>query len=468
MDNKLTKRQWKVPHTYVIIMAFVIFMAIMTYVIPAGEYSTYMDEVTERELVDPQSFTYVENQPVSLMQVLTSITAGMQGVADVIFFVFIIGGSMEILYATGAIHRGVDSVAKNKLMGRWFIPIFAFIFALGGATFGVSDEIVIFAPLGVALAHAMGYDAITGLATIALGAAVGFNAGFMNPFSTSIAQSIAQLPIYSGIELRLIVFVVLFVVTVGYIMRYAKKIKDNPELSIVRDCLCETDRRDLSVETLEGARGRDKLILLVLCGGILIMVYGVFNWDWYIDEMAGVFVAIGIISGFIGRMGPSRMAEAFVEGSKSLAFGALVTGFAKAILIIMEDGMILDSIIHGLGNAVMALPTAIAALGMYAIQIVINFFIPSSTGQAATVMPIMIPLADIVGVTRQTAVLAFQFGDGFSNSIIPTSSVLMTYLAAARIPYEKWVKFIWPLMLIWIGIGAIFLMVATVINYGPF
>ena len=188
MDNNLTKRQWKVPHTYVIIMAFVIFMAIMTYVIPAGQYGTYMDEATGRELVDPQNFTYVENQPVSLMQVLTSITAGMQGVADVIFFVFIIGGSMEILYATGAIHRGVDSVAKNKLMGRWFIPIFAFIFALGGATFGVSDEIVIFAPLGVALAHAMGYDAITGLATIALGAAVGFNAGFMNPFSTSIKR----------------------------------------------------------------------------------------------------------------------------------------------------------------------------------------------------------------------------------------------------------------------------------------
>lgn len=466
--NNTTKKKWSVPHTYVIIFAFVIFMAIMTYVIPAGQYGTLIDEVSGREIVNPKEFAYVESQPVTLMQVLTSVTAGMQGVADVIFFVFIIGGSMEILYATGAINRGVDSVAKNKLMGRWFIPVFAFIFALGGATFGVSDEIVIFAPLGVALAHAMGYDAITGLATIALGAAVGFNAGFMNPFSTSIAQSIAELPIYSGMELRLVVFVTLFIVTVGYIMRYAKRIKANPDLSIVKNCACELDRRDLNVDKLEGAGGRDKLILLVLCAGIIVMVYGVFNWDWYIDEMAGVFVGIGILSGFIGRMGPSRMAEAFVEGSKSMAFGALVTGFAKAILIIMEDGMILDTIIHGLGNMVMALPTAIAALGMYVIQIVINFFIPSSTGQAATVMPIMIPLADIVGVTRQTAVLAFQFGDGFSNSIIPTSSVLMTYLAAARIPYEKWVKFVWPLMLIWVGIGAIFLMAATAIGYGPF
>ena len=210
------------------------------------------------------------------------------------------------------------------------------------------------------------------------------------------------------------------------------------------------------------------LMVLILFGGIGVMVYGVFNLGWYIDEMSGVFIAVGILAGFVGGMGPSKIAQVFVDGAASLTFGALVTGFAKAIVIVMEDGLIMDTIIHALGGIVTALPTSLAVLGMYLIQIVINFFIPSSTGQAAVVMPIMIPLADIANITRQTAVLAFQFGDGFSNSIIPTSSVLMSYLAVSRIPYEKWVKFIWPLMLIWIGMGAVFLIIANLMQYGPF
>ncbi|MCI6739300.1 MAG: hypothetical protein MR579_00970 [Bacteroidales bacterium] len=462
------KKRWQVPHTYVIVIAFVIFMALLTYVVPGGEYARVYDAAADRELVDPNSFTYVENQPVTLMQFLVSITQGMQQAGDVIFFVFIIGGAMEILNATGAINRSVASLSGKKYMQKAFVPIFALIFAIGGATFGVSDEIVIFAPIGITIAHALGYDALVGLATIALGAAVGFNAGFFNPFSTSIAQTIAELPIYSGLEYRLIIFAAMFLVTVWYIERYARRIKGKPENSYVANCPCETEKGDFNVAEIGHATGRDKLILLILFGGIGVMVYGVFNLGWYIDEMSGVFIAVGILAGFVGGMGPSKIAQVFVDGAASLTFGALVTGFAKAIVIVMEDGLIMDTIIHALGGIVTALPTSLAVLGMYLIQIVINFFIPSSTGQAAVVMPIMIPLADIANITRQTAVLAFQFGDGFSNSIIPTSSVLMSYLAVSRIPYEKWVKFIWPLMLIWIGMGAVFLIIANLMQYGPF
>lgn len=458
----------RVPHTYVIIAGFVLVMAILTYVIPAGEYVRVFDEALGREVVDPNSFAYTDRSPVSLLSLLTSVTLGMQGAADIIFFVFIIGGSMEIVHATGAINRGVGTLANKKAMDKWFVPIFAFIFALGGATFGASDELVIFAPIGIAVAHALGYDALTGLAAVVLGAAVGFNAGFLNPFSTGIAQSIAELPIYSGIEFRLVIFVFMFAVTVFYIARYAKKVKQDPSRSIVKDCRCETEREDVDVAAMEKMNGRDKIVLLVLMGGIIFMVYGVFYWGWYIDEMAGIFVGVGVLAGIIGRLNASKIASTFVDGAASLTFGALVTGFAKSIVIIMEDGVILDTIIHALSSAVMALPTALAVLGMYVVQIIVNFFIPSSTGQAASIMPIMIPLSDVVGITRQTAVLCFQFGDGFSNSIIPTSSVLMSYLAVSKVPYEKWVKFIWPLMLIWIGIGAIFLIIANLINYGPF
>ncbi len=464
----LNDKKSRVPHTYVIICGFVILMAILTYVIPAGSYSAVFNEEIGKDVIDPNSFEYVEKSPVSLLSLLTSVTLGMQGVGDVIFFVFIIGGSMEIINATGAIEHGVGTLARNKFMGKFFIPVFAFVFGLMGATFGASDELVVFAPIGVAVAHAFGYDALTGLSAVTLGAACGFNAGFLNPFSTGVAQSIAELPMYSGIELRIVVFVIMFAVTVWYIMRYAKKVKADPKASIVYGCRCETEKEDVDISQIAKMGKRDVAIMLLFVAGIIFMVYGVFNWEWYIDEMSGIFIAVGVIAGIIGGLNLNKIANTFVEGAASLTFGALVTGFAKAIVIVMEEGQIMDTIIHALSQAVIALPTGISVVGMFIVQIIVNFFIPSSTGQAATIMPIMIPLSDIVQVTRQTAVLCFQFGDGFSNSIIPTSTVLMSYLAVTKVPYNKWFKFIWPLMLIWICIGAVILIAANLINYGPF
>ena len=464
----LNDKKSRVPHTYVIICGFVILMAILTYVIPAGSYSTVFNEEIGKDVIDPNSFEYVEKSPVSLLSLLTSVTLGMQGVGDVIFFVFIIGGSMEIINATGAIEHGVGTLARNKFRGKFFIPVFAFVFGLMGATFGASDELVVFAPIGVAVAHAFGYDALTGLSAVTLGAACGFNAGFLNPFSTGVAQSIAELPMYSGIELRIVVFVIMFAVTVWYIMRYAKKVKADPKASIVYGCRCETEKEDVDISQIAKMGKRDVAIMLLFVAGIIFMVYGVFNWEWYIDEMSGIFIAVGVIAGIIGGLNLNKIANTFVEGAASLTFGALVTGFAKAIVIVMEEGQIMDTIIHALSQAVIALPTGISVVGMFIVQIIVNFFIPSSTGQAATIMPIMIPLSDIVQVTRQTAVLCFQFGDGFSNSIIPTSTVLMSYLAVTKVPYNKWFKFIWPLMLIWICIGAVILIAANLINYGPF
>ncbi|MBE6030206.1 MAG: YfcC family protein [Clostridiales bacterium] len=462
------KKGFKVPHTFVLLALFVMVMAILTYVIPAGSYERFYDEATGRELVNPDSFTTVERTPVTFIQFLTSFTLGMQGVADVIFCVFVTGGMMEILNATGAIDRGVASLANSKFIAKAFVPVFCFVFGMGGATYGMSDELVVFVPIGIAIAHALGYDALVGLAATVLGAAVGFNAGFLNPFSTGIAQAISGLPMYSGIWLRLVIFAVYYVITVWFIVRYAKKVKKDPSKSIVKDCKCETERQDLDVSALDKMTGRDKGVLLVFVGGILLMVYGLFVWGWYIDEMTGVFLAMGVIGGLIGKLNLDTIAEKFVDGCAGLTFGALSTGFAKAIVIVMEDGQILDTIIHGLSSVVLVLPEAIAVLGMYVVQILISIVIPSSTGQAATVMPIVTPIADIVGITRQTAVLCFQFADGFSNSIIPTSSVTLSYLAVAKIPFEKWVKFLWPLFTIWVVLGAVFLVFANAINYGPF
>lgn len=288
----LNDKKSRVPHTYVIICGFVILMAILTYVIPAGSYSTVFNEEIGKDVIDPNSFEYVEKSPVSLLSLLTSVTLGMQGVGDVIFFVFIIGGSMEIINATGAIEHGVGTLARNKFMGKFFIPVFAFVFGLMGATFGASDELVVFAPIGVAVAHAFGYDALTGLSAVTLGAACGFNAGFLNPFSTGVAQSIAELPMYSGIELRIVVFVIMFAVTVWYIMRYAKKVKADPKASIVYGCRCETEKEDVDISQIAKMGKRDVAIMLLFVAGIIFMVYGVFNWEWYIDEMSGIFIVM--------------------------------------------------------------------------------------------------------------------------------------------------------------------------------
>ncbi len=213
---------------------------------------------------------------------------------------------------------------------------------------------------------------------------------------------------------------------------------------------------------------RHKIILLTIVAGFAVIITGVFKYGWYIVEIGSTFLAMGIISGLIGGLGPSKIASEFVVGAKSIAFGALVVGVARGILIVMTDGLIIDTIVYGLANAIKALPKSLSVIGMYIVQVVINFFIPSGSGQASATMPIMVPLSDLLGITRQTAVMAFQFGDGFTNSIIPTSAALMGYLSMGNVPYEKWFKFIWPLMLIWIGTGMVFLIIANAISYGPF
>ena len=327
---------------------------------------------------------------------------------------------------------------------------------------------IVFVPIGIALARALGFDAITGTAMITLGAACGFNSGFMNPFSVGVAQGIAELPLFSGIIMRIIIFVVLLIITAIYIIRYAEKVKKDSSKSVVAELELEERGKIIDLNNVPTMRVHHNIILLTVIAGFAVIITGVFKFDWYILEIGSTFLAMGVISGLIGGLGPSKIAQEFVVGAKSIAFGALVVGVARGILIVMKDGLIIDSIVYGLAKAIQILPKSISVIGMYIVQVIINFFIPSGSGQAAATMPIMVPLSDLLGITRQTAVMAFQFGDGFTNSIIPTSAALMGYLSMGNIPYEKWFKFIWPLMLIWIGTGMAFLVIANGISYGPF
>lgn len=467
---KASRREgFKIPHTYVILFSVIIIMSMLTYVLPAGEYNRINDEAVDRIVVDPESFHYVDQNPIGIFELIQSIPKGMAAASEIIFFLFIIGGAFQIINVTGSIEAGIGKVAK-RLYGKekLMIPIFMSIFAFGGSTFGMSEEVIIFVPIGVALSRALGFDAITGTAMIALGAACGFNSGFMNPFTVGVAQQIAELPMFSGVLMRVIIFVVLLVITTIYISRYATKVKNDPKSSIVYDLEQREKDKKIDLNNMVEMTTRHSIILLSVLIGFIIIMYGVFELDWYILEIGSVFLAMGLVSGVIGGLKPSRIAEEFVSGAQSIVFGALVVGIARGILVVMTDGMIIDTIVYSLAHTIQVLPKSIAVIGMYIVQIIINFFIPSGSGQATATMPIMIPLADILGITRQTAVMSFQFGDGFTNSIIPTASSLMAYLSIAKIPYEKWFKFIWPLMLIWIGTGVIFLIIANAISYGPF
>jgi uncharacterized ion transporter superfamily protein YfcC len=458
---------FRFPHTYVLLVLLIIIASFFTYFVPAGEFDRVEDKKTNQTELVPGSYHHIESSAVNLIQVPKLIVKGLNDSADIIIFIFIVGGAFQIITATGAINAITGRIAhrfqnKDKLI----IPIFLTFFSVGGFSMGMSTEVMVFVPIGIAVARSLGYDTLVGTAMVSLGAAVGFTAGLLNPFNVGIAQTIAQIPMFSGIWLRAILLVLLLIVTSYYLIRYAQKVKQNPEYSIVADLEKEkgtaTSLLHLELPKMEW---KHYFVIIILVIGFGSLVWGVSTQDWWIEELSALFLSMGIIAGFSAKFGPSRVAKEFVIGAKSMTYGALIIGLARGILMVFEEGHIIDTIVYSLSGLIGHLPSSIQVLGMYFFQTIMNVFITSGTGLAATTMPIMVPLADLIGVTRQTAVLAYQMGDGFTNIILPTSSMLMGSLSVSGITYQKWVKFMWPLMLVWIIIGAVFVIVANLINY---
>jgi uncharacterized ion transporter superfamily protein YfcC len=446
----------------------IIAMAILTYVIPAGQYQKIESE-TGRMIVDPNSFAAVDANPAKPFDVLKAFPKGLAAAQSIVFFIFIVGGSFNVVNQTGAIEAGIGKVAlslkgKEKLM----IPIIVVLFSIGGATIGMAEEAIVFVPIGIALSRALGYDAVTGMAIVSLGAAAGFTSGFMNPFTVGVAQGIAELPMFSGIGMRIVIWFCTLALVIGYIYRYANKVKADPKNSIVYELEEAEKDKAIDLSTVRKMTSKDSAVLLIFAVGMGILIFGVFKFGWYITEIAAIFLAIGIFSGIASGMHLDELAQHFITGAKDMTMGALVVGLARGILVIMEGSLIIDTIVFGLASAISTLPKSISAVGMLLVQSFLNLIIPSGSGLAATTMPIMAPLSDVIGVTRQTAVLAYQFGDGITNSIVPTSGVLLANLSIAKIKYEEWIKFVGPLMILWTLLGCIFMIIAVVTNYGPF
>lgn len=454
----------KFPHTYAILLFIVILGAALSYIIPAGEFDR--QEVEDRVEVVSGSFHGVEQNPVSFLDLIMAIPTGLNEAADIIFYIFLIGGAFGVIRATGAIEaiiqKVMDNVRKNEMM---LIPVIMTVFSILGFTTGMAEETIIFVPIGIMLAVALGYDAMVGTAMVTLGAAAGFIGGMFNPFTVGIAHGIAELPIFSGWGFRTIVYLAVLITGILFVMNYAKKVKKDPKRSLVYE-EAQNGQLNFVEDDMEFKKLTKRHIVIVALFAltIAINVYGIFVYGWFLTELAANFFTVGIIIGFVGGLKLNNIFDAFIDGMKIVVYGAIIVGFARAILVVLESGLIIDTIIYSMSAALDYIPNVLTAIGMLAVQVVINFFIPSGSGQAMTTMPVMVPISDLQEIPRQVAVLAYQYGDAITNSIIPTSASLMGVLAVAGIPYIKWVKFVWKLVLIWLVIAAIALVAATLIN----
>lgn len=454
----------KFPHTYAILLFIVILGAALSYIIPAGEFDR--QEVEDRVEVVSGSFHDVEQNPVSFMDLIMAIPTGLNEAADIIFYIFLIGGAFGVIRATGAIEaiiqKIMNNVKKNEML---LIPVIMTVFSILGFTTGMAEETIIFVPIGIMLAVALGYDAMVGTAMVTLGAAAGFIGGMFNPFTVGIAHGIAELPIFSGWGFRTIVYLAVLITGILFVMNYAKKVKKDPKRSLVYE-EAQNGQLNFVEDDMEFKKLTKRHIVIVALFAltIAINVYGIFVYGWFLTELAANFFTVGIIIGFVGGLKLNNIFDAFIDGMKIVVYGAIIVGFARAILVVLESGLIIDTIIYSMSAALDYIPSVLTAIGMLAVQVVINFFIPSGSGQAMTTMPVMVPISDLQEIPRQVAVLAYQYGDAITNSIIPTSASLMGVLAVAGIPYIKWVKFVWKLVLIWLVIAAIALVAATLIN----
>ena len=465
---KLKKIKWKAPDAIVLIFILLIISSILTYGIPAGQYDRYIDNAIGREMVNPESYHSVENSPISLWSLLMSIPKGLEQSASIINFLFIIGGAFNILQSTGAIDAFINKCVK-KLQGRerLIIPFFLIFWALGGSILGNFEECLAFIPMQIMLCLALGFDSIVGLALGLCGVCVGYMGAIMNAFTIGIAQQIAGLPIYSGMGFRLITWSVMLIAAIIYIWNYAGKIKKDPTKSLMYHEDLNSKFREQKIKDVNFKK-EHKLVLFIFLIGIIIIIFGVIKYEFYITEMSAVFVGLSIIMGLVGGLKLNGTVEAFIQGCHNLLYACICVGIARALTIVMTDGKMLDVIVHFATYLLNGLPNLIKAPSMFIVQSIINILIPSGSGQAVVTMPIMIPIADVIGITRQTAVLAFQMGDGITNLFTPTSASLMAGLAIAGVSWGKWMKWFGKLFLLWIIIGIIACMVATSINYGPF
>ncbi len=494
----MKKRQ--IPHTYVIIFYIILFCAVLTWVIPGGQYTESISPDGERTVV----YESVESIPQT-WEVLSAFYKGFVDKADIIVFILIIGGAFWIVNDSKAFDIGTVSFLRkarkmenNPILHKigidnFLLTAIMLLFSIFGAVFGMSEETIAFCLVLVPMAISMGYDSITGVCMVFIAAGLGFAGAILNPFTIGIAQGLAGIPLFSGIEYRIVCWCIINVVGFTWILRYATKVKKNPQLSPVyeddqywRD-LHSTNSLEIVYRTPKAAwisfvllaafvissiftlrKTVHLYILNLLFFTIFFLIIGVMGHGWYIMEIATLFFALGIMAGIANGRNPNELVKLFLEGCKDIMNAALVVGLAGGIIVILQDGKVIDTILFNLAKGMEGLGQVATVGMMYVIQTLINLVIPSGSAKAALTMPIMAPFSELIGLSKQATVMAFQFGDGFTNLITPTSGVLIAVLGVSRIPYDKWFKWAWKFILVLVILGFLLLIPTVLIPMNGF
>ena len=490
MTEEKKKKGFVFPTAYTILFLLIILITIGTWIIPAGSY-----EYDEEGQPLPGTYHQVEANPQRILAdgLMASINGmyGLQdeagsisvynagelyGAIDVALFVLVIGGFLAITMTTGAIDAGIGKIT-TALKGRekWMIGLLMIVFALGGTTYGMAEETLAFYALIIAVMIAAGYDALVGVAIIMLGAGIGTLASTVNPFATGVASGFAGVSVADGLPGRLVVLILGTLIGIIFVTRYAEKVRQDPSKSLVFDRKADNEKRFLTgtgTEAMPEFTGRSKVILLLFGLAFLVMIFTVIPWndlgiglpqmDWWFGEFSALFLFFAIVIGIVGRLGEADISETFINGAKDMLGVALIIGVARGVSVIMNNGLITDTLLSWAEAATSGLGGGAFITVMHLIYLPLGFLIPSSSGLATVTMPIMAPLADSAGVDRSLVVTAYQSASGLLNLVNPTFAVVMGGLALCRVGYHKWLRFVWPLLIM------LFVLYAVVLGAGVF
>jgi len=436
---------------------------VLTWVLPAGQFETETNE-SGRDVVIAGTYATIEDAPVlTPLELFTVIPRALADAQGIIFFVLIIGGALAVIRRTGAIDAMLGRIiARFSHAPALLIGIGMATFGIASATLGMAEEYIPFAAILIALCVAMRMDTVTAIGIMVVGYGIGYGVAVINPFTLLIAQDVAELQPGSGMAYRFALWLPFFAVGFHHVWSYARRVQADPSRSLVADVPAAQPPQAADQPPLTPRRA---WVLTATFLALTALVIGIALFDWYLIELGAVFIGLAILAGLIGGLKLDELAETFTKGAAELAGTAILIGFARSIALILEDGLVLHTIVNGLSTPLSLVPAWLSAVGMLGIQSVLNLFIPSGSGQAFVTMPLMAPIGDLVGVSRQVSVLAFQFGDGFMNMIVPTNPVLMSIIGLAGIPYDRWFRFIFPLILKLLALAAIALMVAVGIGY---
>ncbi len=442
-----------IPHTYIILLLLVLLACLMTYIIPAGQFERVFDETTKQTLVVSGSYYKVENTPIAPYLMFHKFFEALSSVktASLIFFILLIGGTFEIILKTKCLSVLCECLLSHmKSRVLWIIPIFVCLFSVFGFTMGLTTASVVFVPIGIATAKELGIPKMCGMAMVALGTNAGFTSGIFNPFSVGTAQIIAEIPLYSGAGLRWVTLLVLNLVTSLYLMHYASKHRVPHQGA----------SKNKTIMTLS-----QKLAVGEFVSAFFLLTFGIAKFNWGTSDIVVILLITGIVMGLSTGFTPSYICEIFTEGCKKMIKGVLIIGIAATIRTVLMDGNIMDTITHTMTQGISYLPLQIQLLGMFLLNAIINFLITSGSAKAALIMPLLTPMADTLGISRQSAVFAFQLGDGLTNLASPISTTLNGVLAVAEESYEKWIRFYIPLVGIYIITGTLLILLASLISY---